>query len=139
MSDNSDSLLPITCEIQILGQKRKVFFGTRNVIAINHKFGTFAKVFYDGLFSGDLLNIVQAIWSSTLIFKKFDPKNPIDIEDELDVEELFKLSILELKAIGQQVTKIVYENCISEEMIEESKKKETPKKTPKTRTKKKKS
>ena len=46
------------------------------------------------------------IWCGTLVFAdKFDLSNPTQIKEEIDIEQLYKLEIGELREIGTSVVK----------------------------------
>ena len=90
----------------ILGKKRTIKFEVRNFIALKKRFDIETYDLIDRVLKGDEEAILIMIWCGTLVFAdKFDLSNPTQIKEEIDIEQLYKLEIGELREIGTSVVK----------------------------------
>ena len=90
----------------ILGKKRTIKFEVRNFIALKKRFDIETYDLIDRVLKGDEEAILIMIWCGTLVFAdKFDVSNPTQIKEEIDIEQLYKLEIGELREIGTSVVK----------------------------------
>ena len=90
----------------ILGKKRTIKFEVRNFIALKKRFNIETYDLIDRVLKGDEEAILIMIWCGTLVFAdKFDVSNPTQIKEEIDIEQLYKLEIGELREIGTSVVK----------------------------------
>ena len=90
----------------ILGKKRTIKFEVRNFIALKKRFDIETYDLIDRVLKGDEEAILIMIWCGTLVFAdKFDLSNPTQIKEEIDIEQLYKLEIGELREIGTSVGK----------------------------------
>ena len=90
----------------ILGKKRTIKFEVRNFIALKKRFNIETYDLIDRVLKGDEEAILIMIWCGTLVFAdKFDLSNPTQIKEEIDIEQLYKLEIGELREIGTSVVK----------------------------------
>lgn len=90
----------------ILGKKRTIKFEVRNFIALKKRFDIETYDLIDRVLKGDEEAILIMIWCGTLVFAdKFDVSNPTQIREEIDIEQLYKLEIGELREIGTSVVK----------------------------------
>lgn len=98
ITDNSFSAV-------ILGKKYTVRYQVRNFIALKKRFGLEMHDLINNVLQGDFEAIVQMIWCGTLVFNDFDPANPTDIKEEIELQRLYEMDAGELRQLGLDVTK----------------------------------
>lgn len=98
------SLVAPTVKIEIDGEEWKVEFKIRNFAALKDICGIGEGELLKGLIEGDVRKIPYAIWASTLVFAEpFDPMDPLKIEKQIPLKDLYELSMVELKTITDKV------------------------------------
>lgn len=102
-----DSLLNPEIKIELQGEERKVEFKLKNFAALKRIYGISEGELLNGLIQGDTGMLPYAIWCSTLKFAPFDPAEPLKIESQANLEELFELNLLELKELSDKVVQAV--------------------------------
>lgn len=102
-----DSLLNPEIKIELQGEERKVEFKLKNFAALKRIYGISEGELLNGLIQGDIGMLPYAIWCSTLKFAPFDPAEPLKIESQANLEELFELNLLELKELSDKVVQAV--------------------------------
>lgn len=102
-----NSLLNPEIKIELQGEERKVEFKLKNFAALKRIYGISEGELLNGLIQGDTGMLPYAIWCSTLKFAPFDPAEPLKIESQANLEELFELNLLELKELSDKVVQAV--------------------------------
>lgn len=93
--------------IELQGEKRKVEFKLKHFAALQRVFGISESELLNGLIKGDISMIPYAIWCGTLKFAPFTVEEPLKIESQVDIKELFELNLVELKEIADKVIQAV--------------------------------
>lgn len=92
-------------KIKFNEEEWRVKFELRNFAVLKERFNISENDLLQGLIKGDIGRIPYAIWTSTLVFAPFDELNPLKIEKEIPLEDLFKLDLGDLKRITDEVIK----------------------------------
>ena len=90
-------------KVNINKEEWNVEFKIRNFAALKNVCDMSENELLQGLIQGDIRKIPFAIWASTLVFAPFDPIEPLKIERQIPLEDLFNLSMAELKEITDKV------------------------------------
>ena len=98
-----DSIVNPEIKIELQGEERKVEFKLKNFAALKRTYGISEGELLNGLIQGDTGLLPYAIWCSTLKFAPFTPEEPLKIESQANLAELFELSLLELKELADKV------------------------------------
>jgi len=98
-----ENLTTPTIKIELNNEEWKVEFKIRNFAALKNVCNMSENELLQGLIQGDIRKIPFAIWASTLVFAPFDPLDPLKIEKQIPLEDLFNLSMAELKEITDKV------------------------------------
>lgn len=98
-----DELVTPKITLKIQGKEWGVQFKLRNFAALKQEFGMSENDLLTGLINGDISKIPYGIWAGTLVFGPFDPANPTKIEEQLSLEELFNLTLAEMKELNDKV------------------------------------
>lgn len=98
-----DTIIAPEIKIKIQGEERKVEFKLKNFAVLQRVHGISEGALIKGLIQGEVAMIPYAIWASTLKFAPFTPEEPLKIESQADIEQLFNLSLIELKEITDKV------------------------------------
>lgn len=93
--------------IELQGEKRKIEFKLKNFAALKRIHGISEGDLLNGLINGDTGMLPFAIWCGTLKFAPFDPAEPLKIENQADLEQLFNLNLSELKELSDKVVQAV--------------------------------
>ena len=93
--------------INLFNKDWKVNFTLRNYAAIKRVCGINEQDLLDGIVEGDTKNIIYAVWGSTLVFAPFNPADPIAIQEQMDLEKLFNLTLMELKGINDKLIQAI--------------------------------
>lgn len=102
-----DSILNPEIKIELQGEERKVEFKLKNFAALKRIYGISEGDLLNGLIQGDTGMLPYAIWCSTLKFAPFDPAEPLKIESQANLEQLFELNLTELKELSDKVVQAV--------------------------------
>jgi len=98
-----DSLVNPEIFVEIQGEKRKIEFKLKNFAALKRIYGINESQLLNGLIKGEIEMIPYAIWCGTLKFVPFTIEDPLKIETQVDIKELFELNLTELKEITDKV------------------------------------
>ena len=102
-----DNLLEPEIKVSLFGKEWPVSFTVRNFAAIKRIFDISEQSLMAGMGDGDIECIIAALWGSTLIFADFNPRNPICIKEQLDIEKLYSLNMEKLAEINNMLCEAV--------------------------------
>jgi len=91
----------------IFGKEYKLNFGIRNLAKLEEKYNMTLDEVFAALSKGDMLKVPYIIYCASLVFAKFDPAEPLKVEEELDLERLFDLTPFEMTKIIVKLTELV--------------------------------
>lgn len=94
-------------EIELFGKKYNCEMKLRNYAVLRERTGIKEHDLLTGLMEGKQQFIAYAIWASTLKFAPFDETDPLKVEEEVPMEQLFSLTLDELNRLGNEVVKAV--------------------------------
>jgi len=109
-----EDLIQNSISVELFGKKREIKFAVRNFAAARLRFGVDEQALIDGITSGDTEKIVQLIWAGTLVFEDFDPKDPIKIKEEIDLEKLYEINLMDIKQISDRVIEALIQSLPQE-------------------------
>lgn len=102
-----DTIINPEIKIKLQGEERKVEFKLKNFAALQRVYNISEGAMLSGLINGDIAMLPFAIWCGTLKFAPFDPAEPLKIESQVNVEELFEMNLTELKELTDKVVQAV--------------------------------
>lgn len=100
-----DNIVTPKLEIELFGEKWNCEFKLRNFAVLKRDCKVSEDELLKGLINKELLYIAYSIWASTLVFAPFDITNPLKVEKQMSLEKILTLSMAELQAACDQVTK----------------------------------
>lgn len=114
-------------EIELFGKKHKCEMKLRNYSVLRERCNVTENELLKGLLKGNPKYIVYAIWATTLKFAEFDETDPLKLEEELPLKDLFSLTLQELNIVGNQVVAAIQAALPEPSEKEKSIKKKTTK------------
>lgn len=102
-----DTIVNPDIEIELQGENRKVEFKLKHFAALKRIYNISEGQLLNGLINGDIAMLPYAIWCGTLKFAPFDPAEPLKIEKQADLEQLFELNLTELNELSNKVVQAV--------------------------------
>lgn len=102
-----DNLVTPEIKLNLFGEEWKIEFKLRNFAALKQICNINENQLLQGLINGDISKIPFAIWTATLVFAPFDVADPLKIEKQMNLEDLFNLSLAELKEANDQLIKAI--------------------------------
>lgn len=131
-----ETILAPDIKIELFGEERKIDFRLKNFAVLKRTFNISEDELLKGLINGDTAMLPYAIWCGTLKFAPFDPAEPLKIESQVELKNLFELNLTQLKEIADKIVLAVeaYLPKKPQDHKKTAKKKTVTKKTSKKKT-----